>query len=40
MIREKLSDFMSGVLICFLVLYACLFFWICRLAGIHIEEDF
>lgn len=40
MIREKLSDFTSGVLILFLVLYACLFFWICRLFGIHMEDDF
>lgn len=40
MIREKLSDFASGVLILFFVLYACLFFWICRICGVRLEDDF
>ena len=38
--KQKLECLGYNIAAFFLVLYACLVFWICRLAGIHIEEDF
>ena len=35
-----MKDFLADVAIFFLVACAALFFWICRLFGIRLEDDF
>ncbi len=36
MLRGLLDDIIAFLI----VLYACVFFWICRLLGVDLEEDF
>ena len=35
-----LRDLLEDILAFLLVMYACLFFWLCGLFGIDLEEDF
>lgn len=35
-----MKDFFESVGIVLMVIYAVLFFWVCRLFGIDLEEDF
>ena len=39
-LRSVLEDFRFTICAVLLILYFCAFYWICRLFGIHLEDDF
>lgn len=35
-----MKEFFESIGICIMVIYAVLFFWICHLFGVRLEDDF
>ena len=38
--RERIQDILFWLLAIPLVLYVCLLYWLCRICGVRLEDDF